>query len=416
MKYKGILISGFTTNYQDSFENNWTIITQGLQWDRPNDPAFPAYTVEADIDGLRDALMDTIYTGSAEHTQAFTNTFDAELRELDTFARQFAFEVAIVQLAQLHAAGELDLSQWSPSNLQVWASFTSEVYSRRANIIVDDDDFSETEVAAIESLMFSLVTRWQATRRDVEAIHIPPEHAEEVGRIINKAINDPNAKWVPMDIAQAEVKPLDDGGPAHQQRARDAAASWANDMLLSDEPFVILDLETTGLNDNAEICQIGLLSSNGDVLMNTLVKTVEPIPTSSSNIHGITDTMVQDAPTFDAIYEQLCDLIIDRDVVIYNAAFDGRVLDQVCRRHGLLEASKVIANVHCAMLQYADFRGDWNDYYGTFRWPKLAYAIDEFSIDLGDGKEHDAMTDCRITLELINGMAHYAQPAPETDS
>lgn len=217
------------------------------------------------------------------------------------------------------------------------------------------------------------------------------------------------------DVDDEIVKgPINDGGPAHQQRAREAAASWANDML--NDPFVILDLETTGLNDNAEICQIGLLSSNGDVLMNTLVKTVEPIPTSSSNIHGITDTMVQDAPTFDAIYEQLCDLIIDRDVVIYNAAFDGRVLDQVCRRHGLLEASKVIANVHCAMLQYADFRGDWNDYHGNFRWPKLAYAIDEFSIDLGDGKEHDAMTDCRITLELINGMAKAAQPAPETDS
>lgn len=264
-----------------------------------------------------------------------------------------------------------------------------------------------TEDNDIEEMWDDDDESFDAFMADGTRVDFTPPYADDDERVLE----------IIESVRQSEfVKSLevDDGGPAHQQRARDAAASWAKDML--NDPFVILDLETTGLNDNAEICQIGLLSSNGDVLMNTLVKTVEPIPTSSSNIHGITDDMVQDAPTFDTIYEQLCDLIIDRDVVIYNAAFDGRVLDQVCRRHGLLEATKVIGNVHCAMLQYADFRGDWNDYHGNFRWPKLAYAIDEFSIDLGDGKEHDAMTDCRITLELINGMAKAAQPAPETDS
>ena len=223
-----------------------------------------------------------------------------------------------------------------------------------------------------------------------------------------------------VEVLADEIEPesgepdIDDGGPAHQQRARNAAAKWANDML--NDPFVILDLETTGLNDNAEICQIGLLSSNGDVLMNTLVKPTEPIPTSSSNIHGITDDMAQDAPTFEVIYDEIIRHIADKTIVIFNAGFDTRILNQVCIRHGLASVLNDVDVIHCAMLKYADFRGDWNDYHGNFRWSKLAYAIDEFNIDLGDGKEHDAMTDCRITLALIEGMAAYAQPAPETDS
>lgn len=196
---------------------------------------------------------------------------------------------------------------------------------------------------------------------------------------------------------------------------RTKAANWAHNMLTNEKPFVILDTETTGLGDNAEICQIGILSHTGEVLMNQLVKPCEPIPTSSSNIHGITDGMVLDAPTFDAIHEQLCEIIQDRAVVIFNADFDSRIVNQVCRRHGPPEAMNEAASVHCAMLQYAPFRGDWNEYYGNYRWPKLAYAIDEFSIDLGDGKEHDAMTDCRITLELLKGMAKYAQTEPTAD-
>ena len=221
-------------------------------------------------------------------------------------------------------------------------------------------------------------------------------------------IDDDDYSFVDDDDMDDGVE-IDDGGPDHQRRAREAAITWAKSLRDADGDFIILDLETTGLDDDAEICQIGLLSSTGDVLMNQLIKPTEPIPTSASNIHGITDDMVKDAPTFDAIYEQLCDLIIDREVVIFNAAFDSRVLAQVCRRHGLLEATTVIGNVHCAMLQYADFRGDWNDYHGNFRWPKLTYAIDEFKIDLGDGKAHDAMTDCRITLALIEGMAAQAE-------
>jgi len=52
-------------------------------------------------------------------------------------------------------------------------------------------------------------------------------------------------------------------------------------------------------------------------------------------------------------------------VVIYNAAFDVQFFPD----HVFLES-----RVECAMLQYAEWKGDCNPYYGSPRWHKLHLA------------------------------------------
>lgn len=90
--------------------------------------------------------------------------------------------------------------------------------------------------------------------------------------------------------------------------------------------YLLLDTETTGLGSDAEICQIAIISSNGEVLLDTLVKPMRLIPHEATAIHGITNDMVADAPMFplDTIYE----ILSGRDVVVYNESYDRSMLYQ----------------------------------------------------------------------------------------
>ncbi|MEZ4497878.1 MAG: exonuclease domain-containing protein [Thermomicrobiales bacterium] len=58
---------------------------------------------------------------------------------------------------------------------------------------------------------------------------------------------------------------------------RDRAIAWARSVV-SDSRVIYLDTETTGLDRTAEIIDIALVTNDGAVLFNTLVKPVRPIP------------------------------------------------------------------------------------------------------------------------------------------
>jgi DNA polymerase-3 subunit epsilon len=68
-------------------------------------------------------------------------------------------------------------------------------------------------------------------------------------------------------------------------RAIRTARTW----LKADPLF--LDTETTGLDDQAGICELSFVDIAGRVLMDTLVRPHQPIPHEASVIHGITDAM-----------------------------------------------------------------------------------------------------------------------------
>ncbi len=178
------------------------------------------------------------------------------------------------------------------------------------------------------------------------------------------------------------------------------AKQWAYNRV-HGETFLILDTETTGLGD-AEIVDICVMSRYGQPLLNTLVKPTISISESSTRIHKITDEMVLNAPTFPDIYPKLKKLLEGKIVVIYNASFDFNILKNCCQLHGL-EPIKIYTE--CAMLWYAKFVGDWNDYYGNYKWQKLP-----------GGGEHRALSDCKATYQLLLHMAEidYLSLRPHT--
>lgn len=104
------------------------------------------------------------------------------------------------------------------------------------------------------------------------------------------------------------------------------AAKWAFDLM--HKPFVILDTETTGLSRDAQIVQLAILASNGQVLLDSLVKPTIPIEHQATEIHQITNEMVATAPSIDGLLLPLLQAIADKDLVIYNADFDLRLIRQ----------------------------------------------------------------------------------------
>jgi len=176
---------------------------------------------------------------------------------------------------------------------------------------------------------------------------------------------------------------------------------------LKNKNFLVLDTETTGLT-RGEICQIAIINSNGETLLDTLVKTKEPIPDDATRIHGITDGMVKDAPSWLDIIPVVKQILNGRLLVVYNAVYDRKMMHQSSERHGLEKIEwKEIATWLCAMEAFAEYYGDWNSYHQSYRWQKLSNAA--FYCDVEVENAHNALGDCLMTLGVVRAMLEGEQ-------
>lgn len=99
------------------------------------------------------------------------------------------------------------------------------------------------------------------------------------------------------------------------------------------KPIVFFDLETTGTSISTDrICQIGITKVFPDGTSESksfYVNPQMPIPKEATNVHGITDEMVKDAPTFARISKALKEKLADSDIGGYNSDnFDIPLLSQ----------------------------------------------------------------------------------------
>lgn len=198
-------------------------------------------------------------------------------------------------------------------------------------------------------------------------------------------------------MASFAAKHLSPGASDFQEyaeKARRESIQWARGLLEAPgENWLILDTETTGLGQDDEIVQIGVIDGGGNVLMDNLhCAPSKRVPPEATAVHHITDDMVKGAPNFFERYKELARIVEGRIVVIYNKAYDTRLITQsIARFNATIPLTPL--RWECAMLRYADFVGDWNEYHQNFRWPKLT------------GGDHSALGDCFATLEVIRMMA-----------
>ncbi len=182
------------------------------------------------------------------------------------------------------------------------------------------------------------------------------------------------------------------------------AVSEASDIVRQPD-WVVLDFETTAAEPSqARIVQIGMVDQDNAPMGVTLVNPGVLIPKGATAVNGITDEMVADAPPLAECIPVLEHLLTGQHVIAYNAEYERKVLAYELRRV-LGSVPEWFGSIqwHCAMLLYADYAGDWNDYFGNCRWWKLTEACANEGIAVE--KAHSALGDVLATRALLVKMA-----------
>ncbi len=165
---------------------------------------------------------------------------------------------------------------------------------------------------------------------------------------------------------------------------------------------VYLDTETTGLHNSAEIVEICVLDHAGNPLVDSLVRPKGRIPADATRVHGITDTMTTNAPTWAELWPQVESALTGQRVAIYNADYDVRLMTQSHRLRGLslkLPATQFV----CVMKLYAQFHGERDYRSGEYRWQALEKAGMQCGIKLPNA--HRAKADALLARAILHFMA-----------
>jgi DNA polymerase-3 subunit epsilon len=214
----------------------------------------------------------------------------------------------------------------------------------------------------------------------------------------------PAAPPVPRP-GRAAVAPEVVDPAARRAAARSAAVAWAA-AVAEDPRAVYVDTETTGCGAGDEVIELAVVGNDGTVLFETLLRPRRPIPAAVVAVHGITDADVAGAPTLPEVRPALLAALAGRLVVVYNAPFDRRLIEQTCRLYG---GEPPAAAYDCAMRRYADFAGVAHPSgRGGYRWHKLERAVLAFGAAPGG---HRATADALACRAVVHGMAgHWLGP------
>jgi DNA polymerase III subunit epsilon len=169
---------------------------------------------------------------------------------------------------------------------------------------------------------------------------------------------------------------------------RAEAIAWASTLTFNDN-WCILDTETTGVDDCAEIIQLGIIDSSKIVLLNTLIQPFNPISPEATRVNGLTLDYLNDAPTWNEI-QPVMDEVLSRHkislILTYNRAFDQRLYRQSCRIAGTQPS---VYDWDCIMIPYSKFIGKWDYEHRSYAYPKLPNA------------RHGAIEDCFAAYEVL---------------
>lgn len=164
--------------------------------------------------------------------------------------------------------------------------------------------------------------------------------------------------------------------------------------MISSTPFVVVDTETTGLQPGLDrIIEVAAVKVvNGQVVdeWNVLVNPGIYLPHESTQIHGITTEMVNEAEPFEKLAQAYVDFLGSETVfVAHNVDFDRDFLNIHLSRAGLkpmpnpyLCTQKLAKRVHPNLTKYG-----------------LGSLSEVFGIELPQA--HRALHDARATAQLL---------------
>lgn len=201
----------------------------------------------------------------------------------------------------------------------------------------------------------------------------------------------PDKEVSSVGSAMQEIKRLQEPVYGH------ASALWAS--LILNGSAVILDSETTGIRTDDEIVELAVVNLQGKKIVNSLFQTQRPIPASATKVHRITNRMVHNARTFPQIWDELMTFLQKREIIIFNADFDLRMLRQTAQHYNLPIPE---LRVHCLMKRVSNYIGGAKGQYS------LKAACYHFGIEQEEA--HRALPDTLVTLAVLQALAARAEP------
>ncbi len=171
----------------------------------------------------------------------------------------------------------------------------------------------------------------------------------------------------------------------------DAAVS-GDSMQSMDGRFTVFDLETTGLSMSVDrITEIGaVLVENGEIIkeFNTFVNPEMSIPAKITELTGITNQMVKDAPKIDVALEQFLEFAKDSVLVAHNANFDCGFIRAAASRLGRAFTHTYIDTVPLCSSAFPQLRNVKLDTVASF-------------MGLGEFNHHRACDDARMLAKIF---------------
>ena len=166
--------------------------------------------------------------------------------------------------------------------------------------------------------------------------------------------------------------------------------------LLDRTDVLVVDVETTGFGDRAEVLAVAAVDTTGRVRLNTVSMPQGRIPTDASNVHGLTRVRLRSmgARPWPEVHRKLENLLGDASVIVaWNVEFDRRLLHQTAKRHDL---TLPVRAWRCAMEAETTARGPDAPY------AKLSNAASRLGVSASGA--HSALGDARATLAVVRAL------------
>ena len=170
-------------------------------------------------------------------------------------------------------------------------------------------------------------------------------------------------------------------------------------------PLAFVDLETTGrYPDRDRIIEVGVVTYRGGAAVErwgAIVHPDMPIPPDSTEVHGITDEMVDGEPPFRELAWEVYRRLRDRVLVAYNGlSFDVPFLEQEFARCGMTLPMAPSLDPMMWVFKKMPSRSGW---------PRaLATVCERLGID--NPEAHRAVADCEALAQATFRLAEQVPP------
>ena len=171
-------------------------------------------------------------------------------------------------------------------------------------------------------------------------------------------------------------------------------------LTIEEASFLIVDLETTGLNpENSEIIEIAALRVEDGIVVDKFHTLVKPsigfIPPFITKLTGITNALVVDKPTIEQVFPHFLKFSENSIIVAHNAQFDMSFLNSVSYQiTGKSIQNPVLCTQNLAKRLFPDL-------------PSKSLVNLAYHFNIPYNKKHRALEDALVTFELFKKIVDY---------